>query len=334
MDKLVKVGQLYEKLPDGRWAFFFDSSAIRTFTDCEAMFKLKHIDNVGQRGLAWKRDVGSWWSSTLELYYSAYRANGTNVKMSDMMEFALHAWDEHKMDAFEAVAPASYTNFGGRNGAILMAGDYYHWAMPIDSMSWKQVVSVEQGAGRLREVKVGENGQVVVYYIVKPDMYVVNSQDLLEPVDHKTKDYINSRLIHSFKPHQQMQGYIVAAQELANELGIKTVVDRCTINVAARVVPGPRAKQQERYTRFPVFYSAYELSEWRQRTVETASRLRYCIENDVWLWNDSSCHKYSGCVYRPIHSAAPSARETIIKSSFQILPPWSPYKTEHENEEE
>lgn len=329
-DQLVPVGRLYEKRPDGRWNFFFDSSAIRSFTDCEAYFELKHIRNIGIRGRQWKRDVGSWWSSTLELYYKAYRANAGNVTLSDMMEFAVHAWDEHKMDDFAATQPASYADFGGRKGSILMAGDYYHWSMPIDSMSWKKVISVEEGAGRLREINIGENGSVVVYYIVKPDLYILNQQDLIEPVDHKTKDYISSRHIHSFKPHQQLQGYIVAAQELANEMGIKTIVDRCTVNVAARNVPGPRAKQQERFTRFPVYYSAYELTEWRKRTVETATRLRYCIENDVWLWNDSSCSKYSGCVYRPIHSAAPDARETIIRSAFEILQPWTPYRTDDE----
>lgn len=329
-DKLVPVGKLYEKLPDGRWAFFFDSSAIRSFTECEAYFKLRHIDNIGTRGRAWKRDVGSWWSSTLELYYKAYRANAQSVSLSDMMEFAIHAWDEHKMDEFEAMMPATYNDFGGRKGAILMAGDYYHWSMPIDSMSWERIISVEEGAGRLREIHIGENKSVIVYYIVKPDLFVLNKQMLIEPVDHKTKDYIQARLIHSFKPHQQLQGYIVAAQEIANEMGIKTVVDRCTVNVAARNVPGPRAKQQERFTRFPVYYSAYELAEWRTRTVETATRLRYCIENDVWLWNDSACHKYSGCMFRPIHAASPDARATVIRSAFEILPPWTPYKTDGE----
>lgn len=333
-DKLVPVGKLYEVAEDGRWHFFFDSSAIRNFTECESMFKLRHIDNVGLRGRAWKRDVGSWWSSTLELYYKAYRANKGVVPISDMFEFALHEWDEHKMDEFEPIAPASYSDFGGRKGALLMAGDYYHWSNPIDSTSWKRIVAVEEGAGRLREICIGENNRVKVFYIVKPDLIVVDNLDLLQPVDHKTKDYITSKLVHSFKPHQQLQGYICAAQEIANELGIKTVVDRCTVNVGARNIPGPRAKQQERFTRFPVYYSVYELAEWRKRTVDTASRLRDCIENDSWLWNDSACHKYSGCVYRPIHSAAPDSRATIIKSAFQILEPWTPYKVEGQEDDE
>jgi hypothetical protein len=327
--KLVKPGTLYEVGPDGRWNFFFDSSMIRNFTDCEAYFELKHVRNIGTRGRAWKRDVGSWWSATLELYYNAMRAG--DLTLSKAIEFALHAWEELNMDEFAVSHPSSYADFGGRKGAAVMIGEYFQWAAPLDSTYWK-VVSVEEGAGRLREVNVGENRQVTVYYIVKPDLFVLE-QDVLVPVDHKTKDYIKPRLIHDYKPHQQTQGYIVAAQELANALGIKTTVDRCLLNVAARNQPGPRAKQQERFARYPVYYSQYELAEWRKRTVATATRLRYCIENDEWLWNDSACHKYSGCVYRPIHSAAPNSRELVIKASYVQLEPWTPYKTDDEEGE-
>lgn len=325
MNELIKPGQLYEVLPDGSWNFFFDSSMIRTFLECEQMFKYRYIDRIGLKGRNFKMTIGSWWSSTMELYYNAHRAG--NVTLVDVVEFAAHTWDELQMDELGKDQPASLQEFGGKNGAVVMATEYFQWARPLDLARW-EIISVEEGTGRKRELLITDGrGDVRVYYIVKPDLFVIED-GVLTPVDHKTKDYINPKMIHSYKPHHQMLSYINAAQELANQLGLKTTVDRCTINVAARKTK--KNDSAARFQRIPVQYSQAQIEEWRHRVIEAARRLRYCIEHNVWAWNDNACHVYSGCTYRPIDSQPPGARAAIVKSSFVEVPIWTPYLTEEE----
>lgn len=328
MTDLVKPGQLYEVLPDGRWAFFFDSSTLRTFTECEQMFFYRYVKNYGVRGRAFKTEIGSWWSHTLELYYKSFQAGDLTVDKA--ADFALHVWAEKQMPALRARYPKSYADFGGENGAIVMVVQYYAKMNPVDERHWK-VVAAEEGAGRLRELKVGEDDKVVVYYIVKPDLFVIEDDKYLMPVDHKTKDYIWPKLIHTFKPHQQLMGYIVAGQQLAHEVGLShLVVNRCAVNVAARREPGPKAKERDRFTRYPVQYSASQLHEWRVRTIEAARRMRDCFERHAWQWNDSACHKFGGCNYRVLDAQPPEAREQIVKATFDIGEIWTPYKTDEE----
>jgi hypothetical protein len=329
LGRLVKPGQLYEVDADGTWRFFFDSSMIRSFRECPQLFKYKYVDNIRGRGNHFKTAVGSWWSSTMELYYNAFRAK--DLTRTSAVEFALHEWNEHKMQQTFAVNwPDSYNKFGGQLGAAEMASEYWDWAHTLDERSW-DVVSVEEGSGRLREIFIGKmenihGVKVEVYYIIKPDLYVIEN-NVLMPVDHKTKDYLKSGMQHEFKPHFQTMGYIIAAQELSNDLKLGLQPDRCLINVAARNKPGPAAKVQERFRRFPISYSVSQLAEWREKVLATAIELRQCFESGIWSWTESTCHKFGGCTYRALDSVPADARLTVIKAAYDIGESWVPYKT-------
>jgi len=41
--KQPHAGQLFQVLPDGRWAFWFDNSTSSTYTECQEKFRLKNI---------------------------------------------------------------------------------------------------------------------------------------------------------------------------------------------------------------------------------------------------------------------------------------------------
>jgi len=327
--KLVKPGELYKILPNGQWEFFVDSSALREFLDCEAKFELRYIQCIRSRGREFKTEIGSWWSATLELYYNAFRSG--SLTRSDVVDFASHTWDDKNMDELQVDVPKSFADFGGKMGAVAMALEYHEWATPLDTARWK-VISVEEGSGRLRELLVGETPHVKAYYIVKPDLFVVED-GVLTPIDHKTKDFINPRLIHDYKPHLQTLGYVFAGQELARSLGLDVQCDRTTINVAARKVPKTKETNKPRFMRFPVQYSVDQITSWRTRVVRACERIRYCIENNIFAWNDNSCHKYSGCQYRPIHSQPEGSWPVIIQSSFVKGEPWVPYLTDGEEED-
>lgn len=331
---------LYEVLPDGRWAMYLDHNALSGFMKCEAYFQLRNfyseqtrplppslavgVQSVKPRGRAFKRDIGVWWARLMEWYYTAMATGG--MKKDVLITLVEEAWRQEKMDDLKAEFPSSYEKFGGLMGATQMAAEYYDFSYAFDTVNWK-ITAIEAGFGRKREVKIGENDKVVVYWLGKPDL-LINEGGRFMPVDHKTKDAIMPNHVYSFKPHPQTAGYIVAAQVIADSKGMDCTIDRCLINVAARQSPteNPRnGVRKPRFQRIPVSYSQPELEEWRIQTLAKASRLRYCIENDEWTFNSEACHVYSGCDYRSIHSAPPATRPIIIQSQFTIGEPWIAY---------
>jgi PD-(D/E)XK nuclease superfamily len=326
--KTVPVGQLYNKLEDGRWEMFFDHHMISGFGKCEAYFELKHIQHWTPKGVIHlKTLLGQWWSKTMENYYTSLVAGDLTKDLA--CHIALEAWDDCKIDQGKALYPSTYEQFGGRAGAVAMIAQYFDFSYLYDSVHWK-VVAIEAGFGRLREVKIGENNKVIVYYIGKPDLLTWEDGRLI-PIDHKTKDYIQSNIVNNFKPHAQTAGYLCSGQVIADKLGLGVTLDRVIINVAARNEPSdtPRSgKKKPRFLRIPISYAQDELLEWKKQVVVKATRLRHCIENNEWLWNDAQCHVYSGCEYRPIHSRPPEVREIMKNAHYIQTEAWTPYEPE------
>jgi hypothetical protein len=331
----VKPGQVYEVQEDGRWAFFFDHHQISGFSNCEAYFREKHMPNANGKVLQAKGSnhvktlIGQWWAKYLEWYYTALANKELDKKLA--CDFVLESWKETDVDRAKAYYPKSYEDFAGTLGATTMAAQYFDFSYGYDVNFWK-IIGIEAGFGRNREVMVGENKKVIVYYIGKPDL-MVEEQGRIIPIDHKTKDHITSDLQTKFKPHAQTAGYLVAGQVIADKLGLAKKLDRVIINCAARLEPSdnPRNGQKKpRFLRIPVDYSQEELQHWREQVVQKATRLRYCIENNEWLWNDKSCHVYSGCEFRPLHSRPEGARLVMVQAHYQEVDPWIPYDTEGE----
>ena len=313
------VTPLFHVLPDGRWSFMYDSSTIKPFSLCERQFHYQVLRNLRRKGRRASMDIGSWWSAVMSDFYEGMLA-GTLTQQSALLSAARN-WAALDMDALEEHDPRGFKSFGGRDGAITMIGRYHNRQADIDSKMWK-IVSTEAGAGRRHEILVGENNKVVVYYVIKPDMLVVD-QNRLCPVDHKTVDRISADLIKKYKPHDQIQGYIFGVGAIAKSIGWDLPVDRCIVNVCARTEPKDDAV---RFTRVYPSYSLPEMQEWQARKVEQATRLRYCFENDVWLADDQACHIYSGCSYRLICAVPPGSRELVINADYVRVEPWVPYQ--------
>jgi hypothetical protein len=333
-----KTFQFYKLLPDGRYEFFVDASLLKDFSICERLFWMKHIRNLKQKGELIARPfsmaIGSWWSDVMERFYD-YMKEGKSITNDDIVKFATEAWAENSIEASAKANPKQYEAFGDLAGAVLMLKEYYDRQYLSDMSSWK-VVSVEQGFGLKREVKLGETARAIVYWIGKPDLVVVE-QGRIMPIDHKTVDRVDNRTVSLYKPSDQMPGYVLSCEVIANSVGIPARVDRCVVNICGRSRPtdNPRnGKKQPRFIRAYPNFTREETEEWRQDVLRTCDRLAYCITHQDFLWKKTSCHSvyHRDCEYLQIDSITPSARETIIKAHYQARTPWVPYKVREEEE--
>jgi hypothetical protein len=254
------------------------------------------------------------------------------IKRAEVMEASLAlAMSEEEAKHLEDEAKRLRSRSHVPIGPLIMASKYYINFASMDERNWR-VVAAERAFGADGEVFVGEDDRVVVYYMGKPDL-VVYEQDTntLVPVDHKTKDNIPYNVDTIWKPHSQTQGYIYSVGKIAKDLGFDVVVDRCVLNVAARLEPGPKAKQQGRFRRVRVSYNQAEIAEWQDDVMWKANRLRTSLETNRWQRDHGfTCHVYAGCDYRRICSQPPSNRDLVKQSDFITVEPWNPYGEEED----
>lgn len=363
-------GELYRKLPNGKWAFWFDSSSIKNFDACPQLFKYRVIDNLRPKGP--ERivpNIGRWWATLMEELYSLMAVE-KHVDQMGMIQLCASAWVRHQMDdfafgdkkneeKFHKFAKPTDINEVANNtgipvdvlraifvrvnpdesfyntvpvGPLMMALKYYLNYYEQDRKNW-QIIAAEQGFGLKSEVPLGEGPTTQVYYVGKPDLVILEkASGILLPVDHKAPERIEWNIQDKWKPHPQTAGYIYSVGLLARSLGYSTTTDRCIINAAARQEPAiPRDKSRQpgpRFTRVMPTYSPSELEEWRSQVIEKAERLRWCIENDKWAWNESQCHMWAGCEYRRIDNKPPEVRQLVKDTDFVKVDPWIPYEVE------
>lgn len=354
--------QFYEVLPDGRYKFRVDHHTINDFNTCDRYFHYRHMpDSDGNvwstKGTSIKIALGSWWSSVMESFYHEMQF-GPLPADSLMLKFASEAWKEHNMEQYAAMDPEVFDKFGGMPGGLLMAAEYYEAFAKQHSTQW-QVIGAELGFGWRDELPLGEDDKVVVYYGGKPDLVILDrAQNMIMPLDHKTKDAVPANASTKYKPHPQTAGYIFAVskmletltknQPLPNMEGVKTATEalerariilpkaptKCIIMIAARFRPTDKPRSGIRAPRFlPVYpnYDASEIEEWRVSVMEKCRRLRDSIERGVWTPRESACHLfYHGCSFRGVCSMPANVREIGLRSSFVKVAPWHPYTPEED----
>jgi PD-(D/E)XK nuclease superfamily len=324
----------YEIQPNGKIVFFVDASLLKSFSSCERYFYLHHIKNYRPKGIAsgikpFPMAIGCWWSDVMEMFYNALRAK-QEVTSDSILTFATEAWARNQLDLCALHEPDKFESFGDIAGAVLMLQDYYYSQYLIDKNNW-QVVSVEEGFGLNKEVLLGESSRVVVYWIGKPDLVVVEN-GRLTPVDHKTVSRIDGSTTNRYKPSTQMPGYVYSCEVIAKSLGYDVRVDRCVVNICSRSRPTEKPRgggaKRPRFIRAYPNFNREEIEEWRKQVIFKCERIAHCLKTGEWAWSETSCDNFymRPCDYKKLDSTTPSARDVILQADFVTAQPWVPYQ--------
>lgn len=361
--------QFYEVLPDGRYKFRVDHHTINDFNTCDRYFQFRHMPDHegmvwGTKGTSIKIAIGQWWANVMESYYHEMQF-GTLPSEHLAMRLATDAWVSHSfehgpvcsrcgvhqqadatllakpcMDHFANADPEVFDKFGGLDGAKLMMLEY-HMAFGGAHYNQWHIVGAELGFGWRDELLLGEDDEIVVQYGGKPDLVIIDkAQNMIMPLDFKTKDSVPANAALKYKPHPQTVGYIFAVRKLlealsTNDDDIKALVQppkpptKCVILVCARNRPTDKPRSGIRQPRFlPVYpnYSMDEIEEWRVSIMEKCRRLRDSIKRNYFPPRESACHLYyHGCAFRRVCSTPAASREVSLKADFIKIEPWKPY---------
>ena len=74
---------------------------------------------------------------------------------------------------------------------------------------------------------------------------------------------------------------------------------------------------EKRFSRHPLFYTNVQIERWVKNTIWWCKFYAFCLENDSWPENRTSCDKYGGCIYTPIcRSATDEGMIAQISNNF------------------
>lgn len=329
--------EFFEVLPDGRYRFRVDHHLLEDFNRCDRLFQFRHMPDP--EGLVWatkslpiKVVLGSWWSAAMENYYNIMRT-GRMPTEADVVHIVEMTWTVACLDHYQSSDPEHYEKFGGLEGARVMAMDYHRTFGEAHFRNW-EIIASELGFGLRNEIKLGEDLDVQVYYTGRPDLVVYDrAQEMVMPVDFKTKDFVPYNAQAIVKPLPQLCGYIYATRKLMKSLqkngsGPK-LPTKCCVLFCARLKPSEKPRDGVKKPRFlPVYayYSLEELEEWRLNTIDKCHRMKTAIEQGVFPPRESACHLYSGCQFRRVCSMPANVRQTILLADFVKQQPWQPYE--------
>lgn len=87
-------------------------------------------------------------------------------------------------------------------------------------------------------------------------------------------------------------------------------------------------KPHERFNRHILSYPDAIKEEWKEWAIYWGKMAVFYVREGIFPPNFTSCDKYGGCIYLPICSTTPNAREWKASTLFRVGEQWSPQNTE------
>lgn len=189
-----------------------------------------------------------------------------------------------------------------RNECLKQFQEYaYHFA----GDGW-MALEIEQSFSK----KLYEDDDLIILYEGIVDL-VADTPMGVVVVDHKTA----SRRSEVSDLSNQFLGYCWALD-----------VPRLVVN---RIGFQKTLSAKERFQRIIMNYPQGRLDEWQYWATYWLKVYAFYLENDVWPPNFTSCDKYSGCIFAPVCSRLPEAREFIMEQKYRVVEPWSPHTRDY-----
>lgn len=80
---------------------------------------------------------------------------------------------------------------------------------------------------------------------------------------------------------------------------------------------------EERFRRQPLYYTDEQTERWLLNTIWWCKFYYFCLENDSWPENRTSCDKFGGCIFSKVcQSATEEGRINRLKSDFTKSEKW------------
>lgn len=129
-------------------------------------------------------------------------------------------------------------------------------------------------------------------------------------LEHKTTSVFGSSYFNEFKPNNQVDGYVYAAQQLTGR-----PVAGALINAIAWYRVGKTKYERQVTTRTPA-----DLEEWLRNMQASASEIEWHHKHNRWPMRKNSCvTKYGPCEFHHVDKLGnPHERDSVLNTDFVI----------------
>lgn len=148
------------------------------------------------------------------------------------------------------------------------------------------------------------------------DLVIADVNIKMAVVDHKS----SSRNSYVSSMSNQFKGYARAfscPNMIVNKIGFQKTL--------------PPA---QKFVRSLMSYPQSVIEEWEQKVIRRMKRYAMMLNDPVAMdeANETSCDKYSGCVYRSVCEQSPQVRENLLLANFRVRGAWDPFKRDEEDD--
>lgn len=286
---------------------FWDSTSIGLAETCARKYYYKMICGYRPKQESVHLLFGQHYATAIEHYFK-YRAAGKDFEkavLTVVKETMLATWD------YEANAPVELVHKSKTRFTL------------IRSIIWYLDEFGEEAEHGIKTHYLADGKPAVELSFQLPmesDLMLCGHLDRvcslnsdLYVMDQKTTGYtISAYFFDQFKPNTQMSCYSLAGKVLLESPIKGVIIDGAQIAVG--------------FTRFErgfTYRTQEELDEWwdsAHHTIRLAQHFSEQVESKeerVFPMNCASCGNYGGCEFRPVCSAAPRARKSILKTDFK-----------------
>lgn len=161
-----------------------------------------------------------------------------------------------------------------------------------------------------------ENDQFQILHEGIVDAIIADINIKMAVVDHKT----SSRRGTVSSMSNQFKGYAKAFNSphvIVNKIGFQK-----TLPV------------EEKFSRQLLSYTPSVIEEWVNKAIRKISEYGAKYGDAEWMdeANETSCDKFSGCIYRWVCEQSPDVRDTLLVQNFRIRGAWDPFKRDEDDE--
>jgi hypothetical protein len=147
---------------------------------------------------------------------------------------------------------------------------------------------------------------------------LLGNEQVIMIVDHKT----GSRNQEPSVLSNQFMGYAWAFKDV-----FATATPRVVINkIGFQKTLAPK----ERFRRYVRSFTTPRLEEWREETIYWIHQIVKAVDANYYVKNLTGCDKYSGCIFRDVCAADPSARQYKLQTQFKIRDSHDPFSEDEE----
>lgn len=273
----------------------------------------------------WYLDFGILLHRMIELYYKSFRDPGFNV-VDWATTRAVVEWNAMDMDVHKEHKEChSIGGVHGFVGLLVQFGTIF--APQNESM---RIIGSEIAFGRNKEIPLFIGDDLEVYLAGRIDL-IVDDGVFISPLDHKSHGYFKGDMTLQYMNQEGPTGYIYALASILpkiipEDMILKRDCSRILMNLISKK---PTDNPLERFKRFPIRKTAWQLQEYQLRMVDTARKIledidRHILELPV-IRNDKACTNwfYSDCTYLDVcRQGSIDLMEATIKNGYMTGPIW------------